>query len=164
MQRKRIVILALALLTSVVWLALPALAQTDPAVPVVEEGPSTGDVLAALAVFGAMVKAALAILKRHAPNISGTVTQAVGWALGAGLAATLDYRAASALIEANNLTSVVGRLPAGPLDYVITGFGIMAASGIISEFVGTSGPRKAALEATARCGEVVEVGYDGKPV
>lgn len=153
------------LLLALVWLALmvavPALAQTEPGAE--PDGPTTGAILAAITVFGVMVKGALAILKRHLPNVSGTVTQLAGWVLGGGISATLDYRAAAALIEQAGLADVIGRPPAPVLDYVITGFAIMAASGVIAEFVGTAGPRRAALEAQANT-VVVEVDAGGNPL
>lgn len=149
----------LVLIAILLLVALPALAQTDPEPDA--EGPTTGAIIAAITIFGAMVKAALAIIKRHAPNMNGTVTQAVGTLLGAGIAATLDYRAAAALIEQAGLADVIGRQPAPVLDYIITGFAIMAASGVIAEFVGTSGPKKAAYEAQA---QIVEVDAAGNPV
>lgn len=159
MTRSRLIRLLVLVAILVFVVALPVLAQTDPAPA--EEGPSTADVVGALTVFGLIVKAGLAILRRHLPDLDGTLVQLAGWALGIGIAATLDYRAAAALLEIHNLAGVVGRLPVPVVDYIVTGFGIMAASGVIAEFVGTAGPKKAALQAQA---QIVEVDATGTPV
>ena len=156
---KRFLLLAYIVLALMLVLALPALGQTDP--EPAPDGPTTGAILGAITIFGGIVKAALAIVKRHASTLSGTWTQAVGFVLGTVIAAGLDYRAATALIEQAGLADVIGRPPAPWFDYGITGFAIMAASGIIAEFVGTSGPKKAALLARP---VVVEVDATGNPI
>lgn len=149
--------IVLAVVASAFLIALPALAQEAPP----EEGPSAGNILLAVGVFGGITKYAIQLIKRHAPNLSGSVTQLIAIVVGIGLAALLDFRAAGSLLDQANVGDVIGREIGAALDWIISGVAIAMASGIIAEVVGTSGPKAEAARAETRANEAIANGSAG---
>lgn len=94
------------------------------------------EVLATIAVFGAVVKAVVQAIRRQWPDLGGLAVQGIAVALGALSAWVFDLRATAALLESTG--AHVGRLPVAPVDYLISGVAIAAAAGLFAEFARNS--------------------------
>lgn len=89
------------------------------------------EILATVAVFGIVVKAVVQAIRRQWPTLQGLAVQLIAVVLGALGAWAFDLRATAALLEVAN--AHVGRIPAPPVDYLITGVAIAAAAGVVAE-------------------------------
>lgn len=115
--------------------------------------PSTidpGAVLATVAVFAVVVRAAVQAIRRQWPAIDGLWVQLIALALGAGAAWAFDLQGAQALLEYVNAPAA--RIPSVWLDYIVTGGAIAATAGFFHE------------AASSPPATVVEVDENGAPL
>lgn len=112
------------------------------------------ELLATVAVLGAVVKAIVDAIRRQWPRLDGLAVQVVAIGIGAAIAWTLDVRATAALLESVNAS--VGRLPVPAVDYLVTGTAMAAAAGFLAEIARRSGPAATPV--------IIEVDGEGNPV
>lgn len=109
-----------------------------------------GGILATIGVFAVFVKGLVDAIRRQWPRVDGLWVQVVAVVIGAAAAAVFDLQGTAVLLEAAGAGAA--RVPAVPIDYVLTGAAIGLGSGFLAELSGR------------RTVPVVEVDAGGKPV